>query len=176
MLRHYFPNAYAPSVFAIDFEKLYAMGYRGLIFDVDNTLVHHGDDSTPEIDALFRHLHAIGFATLLLSNNDAPRLDRFNRNIGTRYIEDAAKPAPDNYLRAVEMLGLPSEQVLCIGDQVFVDILGANRCGLKSILVHYIETGNKEWIGFKRYIEKLILFLFRFRSSRHKLCNIRKQV
>ncbi len=176
MLRQYFPSAYVSGVFSIDFEKIYALGYRGLVFDVDNTLVHHGDDSTPEIDALFQQLHDMGFQTLLLSNNDSQRLDRFNQNIRTLYIPDAGKPAPESYLQAVEMLGLEKDQVLCIGDQVFTDILGANRSGLKSILVHYIETGKREWIGFRRYAEKMILLLFRLRSPRHKLGDIRKQV
>lgn len=176
MLKQYFPNAYVPSVFHIDFIKLYARGYRGLLFDVDNTLVHHGEAATPEIEELFRQLHEIGFRTLLISNNDAARLDRFNKNIQTKYIEEAGKPEPNAYLQAVETLELPKEQVLCIGDQVFTDILGANRSGIKSILVHYIETGKREWIGFRRYAEKLILLLFRLRSARHKLGDIRKQV
>lgn len=45
MFEQFFPYEYAQSVFAIDYEKLYRLGYRGLIFDVDNTLVHHGDPS-----------------------------------------------------------------------------------------------------------------------------------
>ncbi len=51
--------AHVPSVFAIDYEKL-AAGLQGILFDIDNTLVHHGDDSTPEVDALFRHIHSLG--------------------------------------------------------------------------------------------------------------------
>ena len=57
MLKRYYPGGYADSVFDIDFEGLYAQGYRGLILDVDNTLVHHGDDSNPQVDALFQRLH-----------------------------------------------------------------------------------------------------------------------
>ena len=53
MFKRFYPYAYVDSVFAINYQKLYNMGYRGLIFDIDNTLVHHGDDSTPEIDDLF---------------------------------------------------------------------------------------------------------------------------
>ena len=51
MLEKYYPYGYAPSVFAIDYKKLYDKGFRGLVFDIDNTLVHHGNDSTPEVDA-----------------------------------------------------------------------------------------------------------------------------
>lgn len=39
----FFPDEYLDSTYVIDFEKLYAQGYRGLIFDIDNTLVPHGE-------------------------------------------------------------------------------------------------------------------------------------
>ena len=92
MLERWYPTAHVPSVFAIDYEKLSALGYKGILFDIDNTLVHHGDDSTPEVDALFRHIHSLGLKTLLLSDNSAVRIERFNRNIRTLFI--AAGPAP----------------------------------------------------------------------------------
>ena len=46
MLEKYYPHEYAQTVFSIDYQKLYKKGFRGIIFDIDNTLVHHGDDST----------------------------------------------------------------------------------------------------------------------------------
>ena len=67
----------------IDYQKLYQKGFRGIIFDIDNTLVHHGDDSTPEIDDLFRKIQRLGLKTLLLSNNDRGRVERFIKNIDT---------------------------------------------------------------------------------------------
>ncbi len=63
------PHGPCSGVFAIDYEKLSALGYKGILFDIDNTLVHHGDDSTPEVHALFRHIHSLGLKTLLLSDN-----------------------------------------------------------------------------------------------------------
>ena len=89
MLERWYPTAHVPSVFAIDYEKLAALGYKGILFDIDNTLVHHGDDSTPEVDALFRHIHSLGLKTLLLSDNSAVRIERFNRNIRTLFIGQA---------------------------------------------------------------------------------------
>ena len=63
MLRDYYPYEYVESVFAIDYNKLYGLGFRGIIFDIDNTLVPHGDNSTPEVDALFEEIHARMSAT-----------------------------------------------------------------------------------------------------------------
>ena len=171
------PDAYAPDVFAIRYQKLWEMGYRALIFDIDNTLVPHGEDSVPQIDLLFRRLHEIGFETLLLTNNDEARTRRFMQNIETEYICDAGKPDPGGFLRAADLLHCNAEEIVCIGDQMFVDTLGANRAGLDNILVHFIRRPDEQHIGKKRYIEFAVLRMWRYLPRRfHKLeCAVRSQ-
>ena len=66
MFKKLYPYEYVESVFTIDYNKLYNNGYRGLIFDIDNTLVPHGEDSTPQIDELFKKIQKMGFKTFLL--------------------------------------------------------------------------------------------------------------
>lgn len=161
MLEMFYPYECAEDVFSIDYERLYENGCRGLAFDIDNTLVHHGDDATPEVEALFCRLHEMGFKTLLFSNNDEERISLFNRNIGTLFIADARKPEPDCYYKAAELMGTKSCETVFIGDQIFTDILGANRSGMPSILVDYIVADDKEWIGFRRYGEKFLLFFYK---------------
>lgn len=175
MLKQFYPHAYAESVFVIDYEALYRKGYRGLIFDIDNTLVPHGADSTPAVDALFRDVQRIGFRTLLLSNNNRARIERFLKNIDSPYICDADKPRPAGYRRALDMLRLGREEVLVIGDQVFTDILGANRSGLDSILVEFIGAKYETKIGKRRTLEKALLWFYRrSRSCRNRLGDILK--
>ncbi|MBQ6633282.1 MAG: YqeG family HAD IIIA-type phosphatase [Ruminococcus sp.] len=157
MLSKFYPYEYAKSVFEIDYKKLYDKGFRGIIFDIDNTLVHHGDDSTEAVDQLFVDIHNAGFKTLLLSNNEKSRVERFIRNIDTDYICDADKPDPACYLKAVEKMGLDKDQVVCIGDQIFTDIYGANRAGLASILVKYIRVKEETMVGKRRLAEYLML-------------------
>lgn len=157
MLEKYYPYEYAQSVFQIDYQKLYDRGFRGIIFDIDNTLVHHGDSSTLEIDDLFHRIQGIGLKTILLSNNDRERTERFIKNIDTPYICDADKPEPGNYLKAVKLLGIKKEEAVVVGDQIFTDILGANRSKLASILVRFIRLDNEKSIGKRRYLEYAIL-------------------
>lgn len=157
LFKIFFPCEYVESVFSIDYNKLYDKGYRGIMFDIDNTLVPHGDDSTAEIDALFRRIHSLGLKTLILSNNDKDRVQRFLKNIDSLYICDAEKPKTKNYFKAVEMMNIRKEEALVIGDQIFTDILGANRCGIDSILVKYIGYYIKEKKGIRRNLEKIIL-------------------
>ena len=151
------PWAFAPDVGAIDFGALWAAGYRGLLFDVDNTLVPHGADSTPEVDALFAQLKDLGFRCLMLSDNGPARLRRFLRNIDADFIDNAGKPRKKGYREALRRLGLPREQVVMIGDQLFTDILGANRCGIPNILVRYIGYDPDADPGKRRRLEAKIL-------------------
>lgn len=176
MFKLFYPYEYVESVFLIDYNKLYNMGYRGLIFDIDNTLVHHGDDSTPEIDNLFKVIQNIGFKTLLLSNNNEERIKRFIKNIDSLYICDAEKPNTANYLKAVEMMNISKEKVLFMGDQIFTDILGANRCGIANILVKYIRLKEETKIGKRRTLENIILkFYKRSKRFQHRLGDIYKK-
>ena len=77
-----FPKEEALSAYTVDYERLYAAGYRGLLFDIDNTLVMHGAPATPEAVSLFAHLHRMGFRTCLISNNRKPRVAPFAEAAG----------------------------------------------------------------------------------------------
>lgn len=46
MFQAFYPKEYVDSTYEIDFEGLYRRGYRGILFDVDNTLVPHGAPAT----------------------------------------------------------------------------------------------------------------------------------
>lgn len=175
-LRCFFPYEYVDSVFSLDYEKLYRLGYRGLLLDIDNTLVLHGADSNPAVDELFRQIHRAGLKTLLLSNNSEERILRFLAHIDSPYLAEADKPAPAGYLRALEMLQIPKEQAIVIGDQIFTDIYGANRCGIPSILVRFLRRDGERKIGKRRWAEKLLLQLYRLdRASCHRLGCIIKE-
>lgn len=173
MLRLFYPCEYAESVFSIDYEKLYKMGYRGILFDIDGTLVPHGNDSTEAVDALFRTIHEAGLKTLMLSNNSEERIRRFLKNIDSLYIYDAGKPHTASYDKAVKMLDLRKEETLCIGDQIFTDILGSNKSGIDSILVKFLCHENETKIGKRRTLEMVILWFYsKSRRYRNRLGDI----
>lgn len=139
MFKMLYPYEYVESVFSIDYNKLKSKGYKAIIFDIDNTLVPHGKDTTKEVDELFEFIHSIGLKTLFLSDNSEERIEKFNRNIKTRYIANSEKPKVKSFLKAVELLNVKKEEVVYIGDQIFKDIYGANKSGLDNILVKYIR-------------------------------------
>lgn len=176
MLSSLYPYEMVDSVFTIDYEKLLNQGYQAVIFDIDATLVPHGRLATPAIEALFVQLHQLGLKTLLLSNNSDERIQEFIQNIDTPYIPLADKPKTDNYLKALEILGLDKTKVVMIGDQLFTDILGANRVGMPSILVKFLMQENETKIGKKRLLEQLILQTYAWRKAyQHRLGDIEKK-
>lgn len=97
-----YPGEYIDSTYSIDFDKLYKEGYRGIIFDIDNTLVTHGSPADERAIALFKHLKELGFSCLVLSNNKEPRVKSFAKQVGIKYIYKAGKPKPSGYRTAME--------------------------------------------------------------------------
>ena len=97
MFESLYPDKFQKSTYEIPFEQLYERGYRGILFDIDNTLVPHGAPADDRAIALFQRLRAIGFKTCLISNNREPRVKSFCDQVGSLYIYKAGKPLPKRH-------------------------------------------------------------------------------
>lgn len=166
MLESFYPDNYVESAYQIDYEGLYQKGYRGIIFDIDNTLVPHGAPADERSIALFLRLKAIGYECLLLSNNKEPRVKMFNDSVHVRYIFKAGKPSVKNYVKAMERMGTTRENTLFVGDQLFTDVWGAKNAGICSYLVKPIDPKEEIQIVLKRYLEKIVLYFYRRRMKK----------
>ena len=146
MLEVFYPDRLEESAYGIDYEALYEKGYRGIIYDVDNTLVEHGAPATARAKALFERLHGIGFSAVLLSNNKEPRVKSFAREVRyADYIFKAGKPS-----------------------QLFTDVWGAKNAGIYSILVRPIHPREEIQIVLKRQLEKIVLYFYRRKQKREE--------
>lgn len=161
MFDRFFPDEYLASTYVIPFEALYGEGYRGVIFDIDNTLVPHGEPADARARKLFLRLKEIGFASCLLSNNQEARVKMFNEEIQTNYIYNAHKPSVKNYEKAMEIMGTDKSNTLFVGDQLFTDVWGAKRTGIRNILVRPIHPKEEIQIVLKRYLEKIVLYFYK---------------
>lgn len=168
MLAKFFPDEYMDSTYSIDFEELYRKGFRGIIFDIDNTLVPHGAPADERAQALFAKLKGIGFSCCLLSNNQYERVSSFNKDIKVHFIENAHKPARKNYLKAMELMGTGLGNTVFIGDQLFTDVYGAKRTGIHNILVKPIHPKEEIQIVLKRKLEKIVLYFYRKEERKRK--------
>lgn len=156
-MRNLYPGEILPSAYIIDYDRLYSEGIRGVCYDVDNTLVPHGAPPDNRARALFRHLHEIGMQAVFVSNNTEPRVKKFAEEVDEKYVYLAAKPSPKGYYKAMEMMGTDRKNTIAVGDQIFTDIWGANRAGIRSILVKPIHPKEEIQIVIKRKLEKPVI-------------------
>mgnify|MGYP002673743918 CR=1 FL=1 len=157
MLQQFYPKEDYPSTYEIPFEMYYQKGYRGILFDVDNTLVEHDQPATSRAIELFAHLREIGFETCVISNNKEYRVKPFADAVGTTYVYKADKPSPKGYREGMKRMNTTPENTLFVGDQLFTDVWGANRAGIRSILVKQIAKHEEIQIVLKRKLEKIVL-------------------
>lgn len=160
LLNTFYPSEIQDSTYMIPFKEWKKRGYKGVIFDIDNTLVPHGVAADERSIALFQELKSLGFSTMLLSNNKEPRVKSFAGQVESPYIYKAGKPALKNYYKAMEAMGTNPETTLFVGDQLFTDVWGAKRAGIYSILVKPIHPKEEIQIVLKRYLEKIVLFFY----------------
>ncbi len=167
MLEGFYPKEYRNSTYEINFEDFYEKGFRGIIFDIDNTLVPHGMPADERAIALMKRLKKIGYRVTMLSNNKEPRVKMFCDAVDAPYIFKAGKPNPQNYRKAFVEMGTNEKNTLFVGDQIFTDVWGANKAGLHSILVKPIHPKEEIQIVLKRYLERIVLYFYQ-RAQRRK--------
>jgi hypothetical protein len=157
MFQMFYPREDYQSAYEIPYEMYYQKGYRGILFDVDNTLVEHDQPVTARAVELFEALRAIGFRTCVISNNKEYRVQPFADAVGTDFVYKAGKPSPKGYREGMERMETTPQNTLFVGDQIFTDVWGANRAGIYSILVKQIARHEEIQIVLKRKLEKIVM-------------------
>lgn len=168
MFERFFPDETVASTYDIDFKGLYEQGYRGILFDIDNTLVEHGMAASERAVELFVRLREMGFECCLISNNKKERVSSFNEKIGAHMIFNAHKPSKKSYYYAMELMATDKNNTLFVGDQLFTDIWGAKKSGIRNILVKPINKREEIQIVIKRFFEKIILKEYRSKKKGKK--------
>ncbi|WP_226002781.1 YqeG family HAD IIIA-type phosphatase [Paenibacillus sp. BJ-4] len=153
------PKLRVNTVFDIDLEGLYAQGYRGIITDLDNTLVGaKAPNATPELVAWFEKVKQAGFKLVIVSNNNMNRVSMFATPLDIEFIHAARKPSNSSFRRAIRMMGLTPEETIMVGDQMLTDVLGGNRLGLHTVLVLPISIHDEGFMTrFNRRLERIAL-------------------
>lgn len=152
------PDAYIRSIYSISHEGLKKRGIRGLILDIDNTLVPtYTRDADIKVKSFLDDLKKNGIRIVIVSNAKRDRVEQFCRFLDVDYVYKALKPFRKGYLRAVESMGLKTSEVAIAGDQLFTDILGGNLLGMKTLLIEPIDRNEPSLIRIKRLLEKPFL-------------------
>lgn len=152
------PDRFAPRLKDVDLDDLQAAGIRGLIVDLDNTLLGFAQTelATDHLDWV-REAHDRGLKICMVSNNFRDRVGTIAAQLGIDAVPNALKPLPFGFLRAKRILGMPRREIAVVGDQLFTDVLGGKLCGHYTILTEPIETKDFPITRFFRFFERLML-------------------
>ena len=147
------PDESAKDAWRVDYDGLYLNGYRGIIFDIDNTLVGHDAPADDRAKELTDRLKDRGFSVCVVSNNKEPRVKSFADALGLPYVYGAAKPAVGGYMKAMEIMGTDPAHTVSIGDQVFTDVAGSRGAGVYTIMTKRLHFKEPFHIHLKRILE-----------------------
>ncbi len=155
----YFPDRYINRITDINSGFFKEEGVEGVIIDIDNTVI---DENKNLIDGLVEwnnELRDNGIEVIILSNTvDKPKVFKIASLLDVDYFIFARKPNLGGFKKAQRHLGLPSEKIAVIGDQIFTDVLGANRSGMLSVLVNPLQEHLDFFVTkWRRPIEERIL-------------------
>ena len=159
------PRGVYSAVTHISPKALAEKGVRLVLADLDNTLVPYGVTEPPEeIVAWKQALEAQGIQLFLLSNSRKPgRAQRFAEALGIPYEGHAGKPKREGFFRAMERIGVTPDQTVMVGDQIFTDVLGANRSGVTPLLVKPIRLAGNPGRYIRYAVETPFRLLGRWR-------------
>ena len=163
LIKTYFmPNDYVQSVFQIDIEKLANSGFKGIITDLDNTLVGW-DVKTPtkEIQEWFKKANDLGLTITIVSYNNEKRVSGFSKDLDVDFIFKARKPMGRAFKKAIQHMNIKPEETIVIGDQMLTDVLGGNNNGLYTIMVVPVKKTDGFLTRLNRIIERRLLNYFK---------------
>jgi HAD superfamily phosphatase (TIGR01668 family) len=152
------PNLFVTSVYAINLDRLWARGVRGIIVDLDNTLVAWDNNgASRELLDWIQEAKARRFRLCLVSNNLRERVEHFAALLNIPSIAHAAKPRRRAFRHAMQLMGTGRRTTAVIGDQLFTDVLGGNRLDLFTILVNPMADHEYWTTRLVRRVERLFL-------------------
>ncbi len=162
MLSYFLPSEHVKSVFDIQPQALKKRGIKGIITDLDNTLVAWDvKDATPEVIQWFKLMKDHDIKVTIISNNNKERVEIFSEPLSTPFVYSARKPLSNAFKTVAREMEVKKKEVVVIGDQLLTDVLGGNLSGFYTILVVPIVQTDGKITRFNRKIERKILNYFR---------------
>ncbi len=163
----FYPKLYYKNVQSIDIEGLKKLGVKGIILDVDNTLIDYQKVMPIGIKKWIENVKKEKFNVCILSNsNNQKKISKVASELQLDYFMKAKKPMKIGYQKALKFLDLQPEECIAVGDQIFTDVIGANRMKIISVYVEPINSKEYWYTKWKRPIEECILKAYKRKKER----------
>ena len=153
-----YPKFYCDKITDITLDYLNQNNIKALILDVDNTLIDIDRKMVEGLVEWHKEISKGGVKTIILSNsNRIDKIEKVANALNVEYLYLGLKPLKRGFKKAIAKLNLAPENIAAVGDQIFTDVIGANRCGLYPILVKPVSTRDLWLTKWKRPIERKIV-------------------
>lgn len=152
-----YPKLYLSSVKDITIEILNKNNIKALILDIDNTLIDYYKNLSEDIIKWAEGLKQQGIILYILSNtNKEEKVKTVAEKLKIEYEFFAKKPFKKGFIKIQKRLNMPESNIGVVGDQIFTDVIGGNRCNMFTILVDPIDKKDFWYTAWKRPIEDRI--------------------
>ncbi len=153
-----YPKKYLENTTKITEQLLKENDIKGIILDVDNTLIYYNKTLLDGVEKWCENLKNKGIQFCIVSNNcKKENVKEIADRLGIKYISFAMKPMKRGLKKAQEIMKLDARDIAVVGDQIFTDVVGANRLGMFSILVKPLERKDIFITKIKRPFEEAVI-------------------
>ena len=153
-----YPDLYIENVKKIDNNLLKTRDIKGLILDIDNTLIDYDRKLLDGCERWCSSLKKQGIKMCIVSNtNKEEKVKKVAEELGLEYIFFAHKPGKKGLRKAISILNLEAKEIAIVGDQIFTDVFGGNRMGMISILTKPIDKRDILITKIKRPFERIVI-------------------
>lgn len=154
----FYPDIYLNNLTEITEEFLKENNIKGLILDIDNTIIDYDKNMLQGVEKWCEDLKSHGIKMCIVSNTNKKRkVEKVAKTLNLKYIYFAHKPGKKGFRKAQEILDLKAEEIATVGDQIFTDVFGGNRMGMYTILTKPIDERDIILTRIKRPFERIVI-------------------
>ena len=152
-----YPKAYLNKVQDITIQFLIENKIKALILDVDNTLIDYYKNLSDDVIEWSHSLQGQGIKMYILSNtNKKEKVEKVANSLEIPYKLFARKPSKRGFMKIQKEIKIEPENIGVVGDQIFTDVIGGDRCNMFTILVDPVTPKDYWYTAWKRPIENKI--------------------
>lgn len=174
LLKNFYPEFTFQKVEDIPYELLHKEGIQLILMDMDNTLIDSKGEYSKELKKWIQFVKSKGIKFYIISNSISEKMvKKISKELGVRYFYKAGKPSRKGFRNVCEQFPeISKKEILMIGDQLFTDVLGANRYNIRTLLVKRINKREIIVSKIKRPFERMILNHYYKKEENQEKCRV----
>ena len=174
LLKNFYPEYTFEKVENIPDELIHKEGIKLILMDMDNTLIDSKGKYSKELRRWIKNIKAKGVKFYIISNSfSESTVKRISKELGVQYLYKASKPSTKAFKKICDKYPDANKcEILMVGDQLFTDIWGANRFGIRTILVKRLNKKEIIISKIKRPFERIILNHYYKKEENIEKCRV----